>query len=228
MTLILGAHGPLGLACTRQVLASGGSVIAGVQAPHRVPPALHDLGDEFPALLTVSAWSAAAVPAWSGVTRAIIAELPIPPAQTDEADDPAADVRALSPERVLIDARAVLAPTLAAIQVITHVRPQRVLIQASWLGSVEEKIRGGGYSTGVAYAAHLMMVRAAALDLQRAGIATVVGNAGRYPDFTPKWMTWRRDCLPCWTPARWARNLNSAIGAATFATGSRRRIDLLR
>jgi hypothetical protein len=32
----------------------------------------------------------------------------------------------------------------------------------------------------MAYASQLMLVRAASLDLQRAGIATVVGNAGRY------------------------------------------------
>jgi NAD(P)-dependent dehydrogenase (short-subunit alcohol dehydrogenase family) len=180
VTLILGAHGPLGLACTRLVLATGGRVVACVQSPHRIPPALRDLGDEYPGLLTAVAWQSSSLPTLPKVSRAIVAELPIPPAQTDEADDAAADLRALTPERVLADARAVLAPTLAAMQLITHVRPQRVLIQASWLGSVEEKIRGGGYSIGVAYAAQLMMVRAAALDLQRAGIATVVGNAGRY------------------------------------------------
>jgi NAD(P)-dependent dehydrogenase (short-subunit alcohol dehydrogenase family) len=188
-TLVLGANGPLGLACTRAVLISGASVVAAVQSPHRIPPALHDLREEFPAQLTSLAWDASAWPALPQVERAIVAELPIPPAQTDEADDPTADLRALTAARLQTDVRTLLAPTLAAIQLITHARPRRVLIQASWLGSIGEKIRGGGYALGAAYAAHLMLVRTAAIDLQRAGIATVIGNAGRYkldmagPDF---------------------------------------------
>ncbi len=179
-TLVLGANGPLGLACIRQVLSGGASVVAAVQAPHRIPPALHDLREEFPAQLTSIAWQAGKWPAIPAVERAIVAELPIPPAQTDEADDPVADIRALTMDAALAELRALLAPTLAAIQLISIVRPQRVLIQASWLGSIEEKIRGGGYALSVAYAAQLMLVRTAALDLHRAGIATVVGNAGRY------------------------------------------------
>lgn len=179
-TLILGAHGPLGLACTRLVLAAGSPVIAAVQSPHRIPPALNDLRDEYPALLTALAWQSGRWPTLSGVARAIITELPIPPAQTDEADDATADILALTPDSAMLDVRAVLAPTLSALQLVARVKPQRVLIQASWLGSVEEKIRGGGFATGIAYAAQLMLVRAAALDLHRAGIASVVGNAGRY------------------------------------------------
>lgn len=180
MTLVLGAHGPLGIACTRIVLAAGTPVIAAVQEPHRIPPALRDLSDEYPGLLTAITWKAALFPKMSAISRAIITELPIPPVQTDEADEPTADLLALSPDRILAEAHAVLAPTLAAIQLIAHARPKRVLIQASWLGSIDEKIRGGGYAIGVAYSAQLMMVRTAALDLQRAGIATVAGNAGRY------------------------------------------------
>jgi len=179
-TMILGAHGPLGLACVRAVLASGGGVVAGVLAPHRLPPALQDLRDEHPGRLASFAWRPGHWPPLPAVTHAIIAELPIPPAQNDEAADPAADLRALTPERALADAHAVVAGTLAAIQLVTHVRPARVLIQASWLGVIEEKIRGGGYALGMAYAAHLMLARAAALDLHRSGLATVVGNAGRY------------------------------------------------
>jgi NAD(P)-dependent dehydrogenase (short-subunit alcohol dehydrogenase family) len=179
-TLILGAHRPLGLACVREVLSRGDAVIAGVQAPHRVPPALHDLHDEYPAQLTALAWQPGTWPALTGVTRAIIAELPIPPTQTDEADDAGADLRALAVDRLLSESREVIAPTLAAIQFVTQVKPPRVLIQGSWLGVIEEKIRGGGHGLAMAYAAQLMLVRAASLDLQRAGIATVVGNAGRY------------------------------------------------
>lgn len=188
-TLVLGAHRPLGLACVRQILAAGASVVAGVQAPHRIPPALHDLREEHPAQLTATAWKPGNWPTLPYVERVIIAELPIPPAQSDEADDPLADLRALNAEQLAVDVRALLAPTLAAIQLVTIIKPQRVLIQASWLGSIEEKIRGGGYMLGTAYSAHLMLARTAALDLQRAGIATVVGNAGRYkldmagPDF---------------------------------------------
>ena len=178
--LILGAHGPLGLACVRAVLATGGAVVAGVQAPHRLPPALQDLRDEYPGQLASFAWKADSWPPLPAVTRAIIAELPIPPTQLDESDDPAADLRALSPERALAESQAVVAGTLAAIQLVTQARPARVLIQASWLGVTGEKIRGGGYALGMAYAAHLMLARTAALDLQRGGIATVVGNAGRY------------------------------------------------
>lgn len=179
-TLVLGAHGPLGLACIRQLLAAGASVIAGVQAPHRIPPALLDLQEEFPSLLTPVAWAAGKWPTLPRIARAIVAELPIPPAQEDEADDPAAALRMLSPDAAQAEVRHLLSPTLAAIQLVTVVRPDRVLVQASWLGSIAEKIRGGGYALGIGYAAHLMLVRAAALDLQRAGIATVVGNAGRY------------------------------------------------
>lgn len=179
-TLILGAHRPLGLACVREVLSRGDAVVAGVQAPHRVPPALHDLRDEYPAQLTALAWQPGTWPALDGVTRAIIAELPIPPTQTDEAEDAAADLRALRVDRLLGESREVIAPTLAAIQFVARVKPQRVLIQASWLGVIEEKIRGGGHGLAMAYASQLMLVRAASLDLQRAGIATVVGNAGRY------------------------------------------------
>ncbi len=188
-TLILGAHRPLGLACVRQILASGAPVVAGVQAPHRIPPALHDLRDEYPAQLTSIAWNPDGVPTLPRIERVIVAELPIPPAQSEEADDPSADLRTLNAEQLASDVRALLAPTLAAIQLVTVIKPTRVLIQASWLGSIEEKIRGGGYALATAYSAHLMLVRAAALDLQRAGIATVVGNAGRYkldmagPDF---------------------------------------------
>lgn len=179
-TLVFGAHRPLGLACIRQVLADGASVVAAVQAPHRIPPALDDLRDEFPSQLTSLAWLPGKWPAVPLVERAIIAELPIPPAQVDEADDPATDLRALTLESALADVRTVLAPTLAAMQVVAILRPKRVLIQASWLGSIAEKIRGGGYAVAAAYAAQLMLVRTAAFDLQRAGIATVIGNAGRY------------------------------------------------
>ncbi len=188
-TLVLGAHGPLGLACARTVLQSGASVVAAVQAPHRIPPALHDLREEFPSQLTSIAWHAAQWPALPRVERAIIAELPIPPAQADEGDDPTADLRALTADAVQHDVRALSAPTLAAMQLVSHVRPVRVLVQASWLGSIAEKIRGGSYVMSAAYASHLMLVRTAAFDLQRAGIATVIGNAGRYrldmagPDF---------------------------------------------
>lgn len=188
-TFVLGAHRPLGLACVRQSLASGGRVLAGVQAPHRVPPALGDLRDEYPTQLTVVPWTAGAWPSVGPVERVVIAELPIPPAQSDEADDPASDLRALSAERLLAETPQVLDPTLAALQFVTYIRPVRVLIQATWLGVIGEKIRGGGYALGAAYAAQLMMARIAALDLQRAGIAAVVGNAGRYkvdisgPDF---------------------------------------------
>jgi NAD(P)-dependent dehydrogenase (short-subunit alcohol dehydrogenase family) len=179
-TLILGAHGPLGLACVRHLLAAGEQVIAGVQAPHRIPPALDDLRDEYPAHLTAVAWQHGK---WSNIAtidRAILAELPIPPAQTDEADDPTADIRALTPELLVAETRAVVTPTLAAIQLVSFLKPKQLLIQASWLGSIEEKIRGGGYALGAAYASQLMLARSAALDLQRAGVATVVGNAGRY------------------------------------------------
>ncbi len=179
-TLILGAHGPLGLACVRHLLGVGEQVIAGVQAPIRIPPALDDLRDEYATLLTSVAWQHGK---WSNIAtidRAIITELPIPPAQTDEADDPGADIRALTPEILAVESRSVVAPTLAAIQLITFLKPKQLLIQASWLGSIEEKIRGGGYALGAAYASQLMLARSAALDLQRAGIATVVGNAGRY------------------------------------------------
>ncbi len=188
-TLVLGAHRPLGLACVRRILSTGASVVAGVQAPHRIPPAVHDLREEYPAQLTAVAWRAGERPALPPIQRVIIAELPIPPAQSDEADDPSADLRALRAEQLAADVRALLEPTLAAIQLVTMIQPRRVLIQASWLGSIEEKIRGGGYALGAAYAAHLMLARSAAFDLQRAGIAAVVGNAGRYkldmagPDF---------------------------------------------
>ena len=179
-TLILGAHRPLGLACVREVLSRGEAVVAGVQAPHRIPPALHDLREEFPGLLTALAWQPGTWPSVPGIERAIVAELPIPPTQTDEADDAASDLRAITIDRLLTESREVVAPTLAAIHFITHLRPTRVLIQSSWLGVIEEKIRGGGHALAVAYASQLMLVRAAAMDLQRAGIATVVGNAGRY------------------------------------------------
>lgn len=179
-TLILGAHRPLGLACVREVLSRGEAVVAGVQAPHRIPPALHDLREEFPGLLTALAWKPGEWPSVPGIERAIVAELPIPPTQTDEADDAVADLRAISVDRLLTESRDVIAPTLAAIQFITQIRPKRVLIQASWLGVIEEKIRGGGHALAVAYSSQLMLVRAAAFDLQRAGIATVIGNPGRY------------------------------------------------
>lgn len=162
------------------MLSRGEQVIAGVQAPHRIPLALQDLAEEYPQQLTSLAWQPGSWPSVTGVTRAVIAELPIPPAQSDEADDTAAALRALTVDRLLTESREVLAPTLAAIQFITQVRPARVLIQASWLGVIEEKIRGGDHALGVAYASQLMLVRAAANDLQRAGIATVVANAGRY------------------------------------------------
>ncbi|HYW49834.1 MAG TPA: hypothetical protein VE861_04460 [Gemmatimonadaceae bacterium] len=179
-TLILGAHGPIGLACTRRVLAAGGRVFAGVQAPHRIPPALHDLRDEYPTLLTAFGWADDSWPEIPGCERALVAELPIPPAQPDEGNDPYEDIRALSADVTLAETKRVLAPTLAAIRFVTAVTPKRVLLQASWLGVVEEKVRGGGFAIGVAYAAHLMLVRTAALDLHRSGITTVVANAGRY------------------------------------------------
>lgn len=179
-TLILGAHRPLGLACVREVLSRGKAVIAGVQAPHRIPLALQDLGEEYPKQLTSLAWQPGAWPIIAGIERAVIAELPIPPAQSDEADDAAASLRAITTHQLVEASREVLAPTLAAIQFITQVQPKRVLIQASWMGVIEEKIRGGDHALGVAYASQLMLVRAAANDLQRAGIATVVVNAGRY------------------------------------------------
>jgi NAD(P)-dependent dehydrogenase (short-subunit alcohol dehydrogenase family) len=188
-TLICGAHGPLGLACVRSALTDGEQVAACVQAPHRIPPALQDLRDEYPTRLTIAAWQHGAWPTMSSPRRAVIAELPIPPLQSDEADDAGAAIRAVEATALLTDTRAVIAPTLHAIQLVSMLRPARVLIQGSWLGSIEERVRGGSYAPGVAYAAQLMLVRTAAFDLQRAGIATVIGNAGRYkldlagPDF---------------------------------------------
>lgn len=179
-TLVRGAHGPLGLACVRQTLRAGDAVVAGVQAPHGVPLALTDLQEKFPQLLTTVAWQSGRWPSLPAVERAIIAELPIPPAQTDESDDLAGALRAATAETCTADVLALLAPTLAALQLVAAVRPRRVRIQASWLGSIDEKIRGGSYPLSVACAAHLMLARTAALDLQRAGIAAVVGNAGRY------------------------------------------------
>lgn len=164
----------------REVLSRGETIVAGVQVPHRIPLALQDLGEEYPKQLTSLAWQPNAWPTVTGIERAVIAELPIPPVQAEEADDAAADLRAIRVDRLLEASREVLAPTLAAIQFITQVQPKRVLIQASWMGVIEEKIRGGDHGLSVAYASHLMLVRAAANDLQRAGIATVVVNAGRY------------------------------------------------
>jgi hypothetical protein len=179
-TLICGAHRPLGLACTRALLSAEAPVIACVQAPHRVPPALYDLQEESPALLTIIAWQHGQWPTLPPVTKAIIAELPIPPAPSDEADAPLLAIQQLDATDILKETRAVIAPTLAALQLIARAQPSRVLIQASWLGSVEERVRGGGYELGAAYAAQLMLAKTSAFDLQRAGIATVVGNAGRY------------------------------------------------
>jgi NAD(P)-dependent dehydrogenase (short-subunit alcohol dehydrogenase family) len=179
-TLVLGAHGPLGLACTRLLLQRGTSVIAAVQEPRRVPPALHDIATEHADLLRIVEWSKSRRPVLPSVDDAIVVELPIPPHQTEESIDPTADLRALDSEAMLTETRALLTPSIAALQVVAAARPARVLLQASWLGSVEDKIRGGGYVGSAAYAAHLMLVRSAALDLRRAGIATVVANAGRY------------------------------------------------
>jgi len=179
-TLVLGAHGPLGLACVRAVLAAGSPVIAAVQAPHRLPPAIADLRDEHTGLLETFTWQAGRWPTLAGVTRALVTELPIPPAQTDEPDDATSLLRQLGPEQALQDVRALVPPTLAALQLVATIQPARVLVQASWLGSVEEKIRGGGYASAMGYAAQLMLVRAAALDLSRSGSAVVIGNAGRY------------------------------------------------
>lgn len=180
-TLVLGANGPLGLACVRSVLAAGAPVIAAVQAPHRLPPAIADLREEHAAgQLETFTWQAGRWPTLTGVSRVVVAELPIPPAQSDEPDDPTSLLRQLGPDQALHDVRALIPPTLAALQLVATIQPARVLVQASWLGSVEEKIRGGGYASAVGYAAHLMLVRAAALDLCRAGAAVVIGNAGRY------------------------------------------------
>ena len=179
-TLILGAHGPIGLACVRHALSQGETVAAGVQLPHRLPPALDDLRSEYPSQLTSFDWSNGQWPDVGGYDRALVAELPVPPSQPEEGDDPFADIRASTADAVSSEIHRVIAPTLAAIRFVTHAKPSRVLLQASWLGVVDEKIRGGGYALAAAYAAHLMLVRAAALDLHRGGIATVVGNAGRY------------------------------------------------
>lgn len=179
-TLILGAHGPLGLACARQLLARGDMVIACVQAPKRLPPALDDLATEYPSRLTPLQWSASAPPSLSGITQALVTELPIPPEQQDEPADAAAALRAVQGDALAAATRDLLAPTLAAVQLLAAVGPKRALLHASWLGSIAGKVRGGDYSLSVPYAAHLMLVRSAALDLQRAGIAVVVGNAGRY------------------------------------------------
>lgn len=179
-TLVLGAHGPLGLACVRAVLAGGGNVAAAVQAPHRVPPALADIRDDHPGRVQVVPWQAGQWPSAVAVSRAIIAELPVPPVQLDEPDDATSALRELSADDLQRDVARLLPPTLAALQVVARLKPQRALVQASWLGSVAGKIRGGGYALGAAYAAHLMLVRTAALDLRRDGMAVVVGNAGRY------------------------------------------------
>ncbi|MCC7051802.1 MAG: hypothetical protein IT355_00960 [Gemmatimonadaceae bacterium] len=179
-TLVLGAQRPLGLALVRAVLDMGAPVVAAVQAPARLPPALHDLRDEFPGLLTPVAWQPGSWAHAAAVRRAIIAELPIPPAQSDEPDDAVSDLVAVTSAALQQELAQLLPATLAALQLVAALQPARALIQASWLGSIGEKIRGGGYAVATAYAAHLMLVRTAAMDLQRAGICTVVGNAGRY------------------------------------------------
>ena len=179
-TLVLGAHGPLGLAIVRAALEGDQQVIAAVQAPHRLPPALADLREEHPARLTALLWQRGQGPQLPPIDRALITELPIPPSPGDEPDDATADLRTLGADAAARDVLTLLAQTLAALQLVAAIRPRRLLVQGSWLGSIEEKVRGGGYVVGTAYAAHLMLCRTAALDLSRDGIATVVGNAGRY------------------------------------------------
>ena len=179
-TLICGAQTPLGLAFVRALVAHSSAVIAAVQSPAKVPPALHDLRDDAPTLVQVAPWSPDDAPALTGVTQVIVAELPIPPAPADESDPPLADLGALDLPLSLRETHALLAPTVNALRWAGTLAPARLLVQASWLGSVQARVRGGNYAQGLAYAAHLMLVRTAALDLQRAGIGVVIANAGRY------------------------------------------------
>lgn len=179
-TLITGAQSSLGLAFARAVLATGAPVITAVSHGRVVPPALRDLHDEFPSLCTVVQWAPDALPTLPTVTDAIIAELPLPPAPLDESLDPLADLTTLDLQGALRASHALLAPTLAALRWIGGVRPSRLMIQGSWLGSIHARVRGGNYDAGLSYAAHLMLLRVAALDLQRAGIGVVIGNAGRF------------------------------------------------
>jgi NAD(P)-dependent dehydrogenase (short-subunit alcohol dehydrogenase family) len=192
--LVTGAHRPLGMALARRALERGDHVAVTVPNPARVP-AIADLRDEHPTRLHVVAWDAldaAAIPraaaavraALGPVDRAIVCELPLPPANDDLADDLRPAMLALTVQPLANTTASLLATTLHATQLATTLLDgaagARLLIVASWLGSVTDKIRGGEHLAAVPHAAQLMLARTLQHDLLSGGVPTVVANAGRY------------------------------------------------
>ncbi len=193
-TFVTGAHRPLGMALARRALALGHVVAVTVPNPARVP-AITDLHDEFPQRLHVLAWDAldaAAIPRVAaavrertgGIERAIVCELPLPPASDDLADDLRPAMLALAVQPLANTTASLLATTLHATQLaatlLDGVAGARALLIASWLGSVTDKIRGGEHLAAVPHAAQLMLARTLQHDLLSGGITTVVANPGRY------------------------------------------------
>lgn len=192
--LVTGAHRPLGAAMVAHALAAGHVVAATVPNPRRVP-ALDDLAEEHPGRLHVLAWDAldgagrarivaqvrAAI---GGIERAIVAELPLPPANDDLADDLRPAMLALEAAPLVQATASLVTATLHATQVaatlLHDVAGARLLLLASWLGSATDKIRGGEHLAAVPHAAQLMLARTLQHDLLSGGIATIVANPGRY------------------------------------------------
>jgi NAD(P)-dependent dehydrogenase (short-subunit alcohol dehydrogenase family) len=192
--LVTGAHRPLGAALVRHLLAAGHVAAVTVPNPRRVP-ALDDLRDEHPGRLHVLAWESTegsgrtrvvqqVRAALGGIERAIVAELPLPPANDDLADDLRPALLALDAAPLVQATATLVTATLHAVQVaatlLHDVRDARVLLLASWLGSATTKIRGGEHLAAVPHAAQLMLARTLQHDLLSGGIATVVANPGRY------------------------------------------------
>lgn len=192
--LVTGAHRPLGAALVRHVLAAGHAAAVTVPDPRRVP-ALHDLADEHPGRLHVLPWDATDVAgrarvvqqvraALGGIERAVVAELPLPPANDDLADDLRPAMLALDAAPLVQATATLVAATLHATQVaatlLHDVAGARVLLLASWLGSATDKIRGGEHLAAVPHAAQLMLARTLQHDLLSGGVTAVVANPGRY------------------------------------------------
>lgn len=192
--LVTGAHRPLGVALATRALAAGHAVAVTVPNPARVP-AIRDLADEHPGRVHVVAWdaldadaiprAATAVRASLGrVDRAIVCELPLPPAPDDLADDLRPAMLAVRAQPLVNATATWLAATLHATQLAATLAggatDARVLLVASWLGSVTDKIRGGEHLAAVPHAAQLMLARTLQHDLLSGGVATVVANPGRY------------------------------------------------
>lgn len=198
-TLVTGASQPLGIELVRHSLRRGDKVYAAARNPARIP-VLADLRAEYSGLELLAldpadaASVADAIPVLEELTSSIdlLVLGPAEPGVHDRLSDTIRDdaLDTLSGTGLTeYYRRHAVAPLLLVrtlLPLLTASDSARVLVVASWRGSLKAKVAGGGYATDTSAAALLMLMRSLAFDLQASAIPVCMAGAGHYATVPPE------------------------------------------